>query len=197
MQCQTGPLFGYEDSCQSDCTPRGEDCHRRSLGTGHSPGNKKKRGRFYAIFGKSNAEIEENDGNHFELSQDDSNHCSFSQISEDFTERLGGLTVKASQDQCSSLSNDGNSFPFGSNANFHKSSKLNQPSGMKASQSRFYSNREVPPTFSSRRSSTESLQPPEINRRQISIAPAVENPFMRGTFSPPLAHRLKTQNKSS
>lgn len=192
-----GPLFAYDDSCQSDCTPRVEDSHRRSLGTGHTPGNRKKRGRFYAIFGKSNAEIDDNEGNHFELSQDDSNQCSFSQISEDFTERLGGLTVKASQDQCSTMSNEGNSFPFGSSTNFHKSSKFSQSSGMKASQSRFCSNREVPPTLSSRRSATESLLPPEINRRQISIAPAVENPFLRGAVSPPLAHRSKTQFKSS
>jgi hypothetical protein len=202
MQHSSSSYLSQDDSCQSECTPRDQDSYRKNRAVINSPENRKKRGRFFAIFGKSNLENIENEPSHFEMSQEDSSQYSSSQFSQDFTDRLGGLSMKASQDPCSHsydsrsiTSADGNSFPFGSNSNSSISNrvcKFNPPSTMKVpplSQIRSTSNREIPfiSTSSSRRMSSES-QPngvnsksllPEDNRKQITIAPAIENPFIK------------------
>ena len=164
MQLNGGSYFSQDDSYESGCTPRNQDRH----GKINSPQNRKKRGRFFAIFGKSNAENIETEPSHFASSQDDSNQ--FSQFSQDFTERLGGLSMKASQDHTSysddsrsmfSSDGGGNSYPFGSNSNSavsNRASKFTPFSSMKAplSQSKFSTNREVPLFSSSSTSAKRS-----------------------------------------
>ena len=152
-----GLFFSQDDSYEGGCTPRDQSSHRNENMMTNSPHNRKKRGRFFAIFGKSNAENVEIEPSHFIMSQDDSNQRSLSQFSHDFTERLGGLSMKASQDQFnysddsrSNFSTDGNLNLFGSNSNSsmaNRNSKFVPFSTMKApqqSQSRFSTNREVP-----------------------------------------------------
>jgi hypothetical protein len=202
MQHSSSSYLSQDDSYQSECTPRDQDSYRKNRAVINSPENRKKRGRFFAIFGKSNSENIENEPSHFEMSQEDSSQYSSSQFSQDFTDRLGGLSMKASQDPCSHshdsrsiASADGNSFPFGSNSNSsisNRAFKFNPPSAMKVpplSQIRPSSNRDIPliSTSLSRRTSSES-QPngvnsksllPEDNRKQITIAPAIENPFFK------------------
>lgn len=202
MQHSTSSFLSQDDSHQSECTPRDQDSYRKNRAVINSPENRKKRGRFFAIFGKSNSENIENEPSHFEMSQEDSSQYSSSQFSQDFTDRLGGLSMKASQDPFSHshdsrsvTSADGNSFPFGSNSNSsisNRAYKFNPPSIMKVpplSQIRSNSNRETPyySTSSSRRISSESQSNgvgvksllPEDNRKQITIAPAIENPFVK------------------
>jgi hypothetical protein len=48
----TNSFLSQDDSRDSECTPRDHDGYRND----QSPRNRKKRGRFFAIFGKSNAE---------------------------------------------------------------------------------------------------------------------------------------------
>lgn len=197
-------FLSQDDSCPSECTPRDQNSLRRSSATIYSPEIRKKRGRFFAIFGKSNAESNCTEPSHFELSQDDSNQFPFSQFSQDFTERLGGLSMKASQDNFSqscdarsALLQDGNSFPFGSNASSTMSCvnfKLNPPSStVKAPlnpRSRLNQTRDAPQTFSSS-SSTKSNCPREVSTssfmkgsltendcQKIVIPSPIENPFL-------------------
>ena len=195
-------FLSQDDSCPSDCTPRDQNSLRRSSATIYSPENRKKRGRFFAIFGKSNAESNCSEPSHFELSQDDSNQFPFSQFSQDFTERLGGLSMKASQDNFSqscdarsALLQDGNSFPFGSNASSSMSCvnfKLNPPSStVKAplnSRSRLNQTRDAPQSSSSsskpncvREVPTSSLMKGSFSEndcQKIVIPSSIENPFL-------------------
>lgn len=212
MKLSGGSFFSQDDSYDSGCTPNDQDTHKRDDAVMTSPQNRKKRGRFFAIFGKSNAENVEVEPSHFDMSQDDSNQRSLSQFSYDFNERLGGLSMKASQDLAShqddSRSNfacDENSYQFGSNSNSSSSNRTGKfiPfSTMKTpslSQPRFSTNREMGPFLNSytKRQSSEvqsnssngmAVAPapgPESSHRQILIAPAVENPFTlkRGNLS--------------
>jgi hypothetical protein len=191
-------FLSQDDSCPSECTPRDQNSLRRSSATIYSPEIRKKRGRFFAIFGKNNAESNCTEPSHFELSQDDSNQFPFSQFSQDFTERLGGLSMKASQDNFSqscdarsALLQDGNSFPFGSNASSTMSCvnfKLNPPSStVKAplnSRSRLNPTRDAPQTSSSncpREVSTSTLMKGSISEndcQKIVIPSSIENPFL-------------------
>lgn len=194
-------FLSQDDSCPSECTPRDQNSLRRSSATIYSPEIRKKRGRFFAIFGKSNAESNCSEPSHFELSQDDSNQFPFSQFSQDFTERLGGLSMKASQDNFSqscdarsALLQDGNSFPFGSNASSSMSCvnfKLNPPSTVKAplnSRSRLNQTRDAPQSSSSsskpicvREASTSSLMKGSVSEndcQKIVIPSSIENPFL-------------------
>ena len=194
-------FLSQDDSCPSECTPRDQNSLRRSSATIYSPEIRKKRGRFFAIFGKSNAESNCTEPSHFELSQDDSNQFPFSQFSQDFTERLGGLSMKASQDNFSqscdarsALLQDGNSFPFGSNASSsisYVNFKLNPPSTVKASlnsRSKYNQTRDAPQTSSSstksncpREVSTSTLMKGSISEndcQKIVIPSSIENPFL-------------------
>lgn len=198
-------FLSQDDSCPSECTPRDQNSLRRSSATIYSPENRKKRGRFFAIFGKSNAESTSIEPSHFEMSQDDSNQFPFSQFSQDFTDRLGGLSMKASQDNFSqscearsAMTNDGNSFPFGSNASSTTSYvnyKLNPPSSVKApphSRSRFNQNqnqsREVltMPSSSSKVNYIREISNGaemkgnafENDCQRIIIPASIENPFL-------------------
>lgn len=197
-------FLSQDDSCPSECTPRDQNSLRRSSATIYSPEIRKKRGRFFAIFGKSNAESNCTEPSHFELSQDDSNQFPFSQFSQDFTERLGGLSMKASQDNFSqscdarsALLQDGNSFPFGSNASSTMSCvnfKLNPPSTVKAPlnpRSRLNPTCDAPqiPSSSSksncpREVSTSSLRKGNVSEndcQKIVIPSPIENPFLIAT----------------
>lgn len=219
MQPSCSSFCSQDDSYQSECTPRDQDSYQQSYAMMNSPENRKKRGRFFAIFGKSNAENLEIEPSHFNMSQDDSNKFSSSQFSQDFTDRLGCLSMKTSQDHWyshdsrSAFSGDGNSFPFGSNSNSsisNRNGKLNPMSTMKnpppLSQSRLNSNREVPLylSSSSKRTSSEALssaantiiQPSDSNRRQIAIAPAIENPFIKDESCSKNVKKSKMKRKS-
>jgi hypothetical protein len=53
MHVNTNSFLSQDDSRESECTPRDQEGYRNDQS---SPRNRKKRGRFFAIFGKSNAE---------------------------------------------------------------------------------------------------------------------------------------------
>lgn len=204
MKLSSSSFLSQDDSHDSGCTPSDQDAPKYNDAAMISPQNRKKRGRFFAIFGKSNAENNETEPSHFNMSQDDSNQRSLSQFSYDFTERLGGLSMKASQDisnypdySRSNFSCDESSYQLGSNSNssisnrtskFIPFSTVNAPS---ICQSRFSTNREVPifstsnwkrPTSESQPSSSSEMAvalAPQTSQKQITIAPAIINPFIR------------------
>ena len=223
MKLSTGSFLSQDDSNDSGCTPNDRDVHKYNDAAMVSPQNKKKRGRFFAIFGKSNADNNETEPSHFNMSQDDSNQRSLSQFSYDFTERLGGLSMKASQDfsthpdnSRSNFSYDENSHQIGSNSNSsisNRTSKFIPFSTVNASsicQTRFSTNREVPvfSTSNWKRPSSE-LQPnssneiaaalaPQNSQKQITIAPAITNTFLREKENlSRYSNQLKLRRKST
>lgn len=199
MHLNSNSFLSQDDSHESGCTPRDHDRQDQS-----SPRNRKKRGRFFAIFGKSNAAEErvEDEPSHFAMSQDDSNQCSLSQFSQDFGDRIAALSMKSQDynysdnDSRSALSTDqGFSFQSNSNNSTNKS-KFVPFSSIKPpplSQSK-YSNKEVP-TFSSSSSlsgqtssHTVENNNTENSQKQITVASAIKNPFIKES------HSLKREN---
>jgi hypothetical protein len=232
MQFSSASFLSQEDashaSLESSCTPIDQEIHQKDHDMMKSPQNRKKRGRFFAIFGKSNANAEverEIEPSHFNMSQDDTNEGSLSQFSQDFSDRLCGLSMKASQDpfiysdnsKSSSRANSmSNLNPYSmSNPNSNRdntfvpfsSMKLPQPPPL--SQSRYNpnsnpnsnnsnSNYEIPiPVVSSSSSARTSYQAsnpntkPMMTEKQITIAPALTNPFIERTTSSLSLHRDK------
>lgn len=87
-------FLSQDDSRESGNTPSEHYQQHNHNEAAYSPQNKKKRGRFFAIFGKSNAENRlDNEPSHFNMSQDDSNQNSLSQFSQDFSDRLGAYLI--------------------------------------------------------------------------------------------------------